>query len=161
MKRSVVCGSLISLLLISNSVASQSAAIHQQIQQSYNFQPHLLSNQEITEKSAALDKFWTTAKAETSGYVPALRQELVDFKTPPFFLYDDSMLLLSLSDTAADHRIALAAMSRCDLRDVQPKDYFLRVHHMATLNEDTSAAAFHILEQPNFKVFIPQHALTL
>jgi hypothetical protein len=32
---------------------------------------------------------------------------------------------------------------------------------MATLNEDTSAAAFHILEQPQFKVFIPQHVLTL
>ena len=32
---------------------------------------------------------------------------------------------------------------------------------MATLNEDTSAAAFHILEQPNFKVFIPQHSLML
>jgi hypothetical protein len=35
------------------------------------------------------------------------------------------------------------------------------VHHTATLNEDTTAAAFHILEQPDFKVFIPQHALTL
>jgi hypothetical protein len=32
---------------------------------------------------------------------------------------------------------------------------------MATLNEDTTAAAFHILEQPDFKVFIPQHVLTL
>ncbi len=52
-------------------------------------------------------------------------------------------------------------MARSDLRDVQPKDYFFQVHRMAALNEDTSAAAFHILEQPDFKVFIPQHVLTL
>src|SRR5919198_3172594 len=32
---------------------------------------------------------------------------------------------------------------------------------MATLNEDTTAAAFRVLEQPNFRVIIPQHALTL
>lgn len=52
-------------------------------------------------------------------------------------------------------------MARCDLRDVQAKDYFLQVHRMASLNDNTTAAAFYVLEQPNFKVFIPQHVLTL
>src|SRR5260370_3487256 len=51
--------------------------------------------------------------------------------------------------------------SRRSHRDVQPDEYFRQVHHMATLNEDTTAAAFHVLEDPNFKVFIPQHVLTL
>jgi hypothetical protein len=69
--------------------------------------------------------------------------------------------LLSLSDTPADRKIALAAMAHCDLRDVQAKDYFLQVHRMATLNEDTTGAAFHVLEQPKLTVFIPQHVLTL
>ena len=140
---------------------SQSPSVHQQIQQTYNFQPHLLSSQEITQKSAVLDQFWTKAKGEPSVYVPALRQELGDFKNPPFFLYDGSMLLLSLSNTPADRKAALAAMAHSDLRDVQTRDYFLQVHRMATLNDDTTAAAFHVLEQPDFKVFIPQHVLTL
>jgi hypothetical protein len=161
MKRSMICGVLISLLLVASSAAGQTASIHQQIQQTYNFQPHLLSNQEITQRSTVLDQFWTKAKAEQSQYIPALRQELGDFKNPPFFLYDGSMLLLSLSDTPADRKVALAAMARCDLRDVQTKDYFLQVHRMATLNEDTTAAALHVLEQPDFKVFIPQHSLML
>ena len=161
MKRSVICGFLAAVFCITNSIAAQSASIHQQIQQTYDFQPHLLSNRQITEKSAALDQFWTKAKAEPSLYVPALRQELVDFKNPPFFLYDGSMLLLSLSDASADRKIAISAMARCDLRDVQTKDYFIQVHRIATLSEDTTAAAFHVLEQPNFKVFIPQHVLTL
>jgi len=161
MKRSALCGFLVSLLLIASPSTGQSASIHQQIQQTYSFQPHSLSNQEMTEKSATLDRFWKMAKAEPSVYVPALRQELGDFKNPKFFLYDGSALLLSLSDTAADRKIALAALAHCDLRDVQARDYFLQVHRMATLNEDTTLAAFHVLEQPTFKVFIPQHVLTL
>jgi hypothetical protein len=161
MNRSTICGFRVLSLLLASSAAGQSAPIHQQIQQIYNFQPHLLSNQQITEKSAALDQLWTTAKKERSQYLPALRQELGDFKNPIFFLYDGSMLLLSLSDTPIDRKIALAAMARCDLRDVQAKDYFLQVHRMATLSEDTTAAAFHVLEKPKFTVFIPQHVLTL
>jgi len=148
-------------LLTVASAAGQSGSIHQQVEQTYNFQPHVLSSQQIDEKSAVLDQFWTRAKAEPSLYVPALRQELGDFKNPPFFLYDGSMLLLSLSNTQSDRKIALAAMARCDLRDVQPDEYFRQVHHMATLDEDTTAAALHILDDPNFKVFIPQHVLTL
>jgi len=161
MKRSAITGFLVLFLLVASLAPSQSDSIHQQIQQTYNFQPHSLSKQGINEKSAALDQFWKRAKSEQSQYVPALRQELGDFKNPPFFLYDGSMLLLSLSDTPADRKIALAAMTRCDLRDVQANDYFLRVHRMATLNEDTTAAAFHVLGQPQFTVFVPQHALTL
>ena len=71
------------------------------------------------------------------------------------------MLLLSLSDTSPNRKIALAAIAHSDLSDVQPKDYFFQVHRMATLNEDTTAAAFRILEQSKFQVFIPQHSLML
>jgi len=160
-KGGAICGSLFILLLIARTATGESSSIHQQIEQTYNFQPHLLSDHEIRQKSAVLDQFWTRAKAEPSLYVPALRQELADFRNPPFFLYDGSMLLLNLSDNSADRKIALAALAHCDLRDVQAKDYFFQVHRMATLNEDTRAAAFHILEQPDFKVFVPQHVLTL
>jgi hypothetical protein len=161
MKRSALRNLGISVLMVAGVAVGQSASIHQQIEQTYNFQPHLLSNQEINQKSAVLDQFWSKAKAEPSVYVPALRQELGDFKNPPFFLYDGSMLLLSLSNTPEDRKVALWAMAHSDLRDVQTRDYFLQVHRMATLNDNTTEAAFHVLEQPDFKVFIPQHVLTL
>jgi hypothetical protein len=160
MNRATLYGLAVSLVTIAYA-GGQSASIHQQIQQTYNFQPHSLTSAEISQKSGVLDQFWTNAKAQSNVYVPALRIELRDFKNPTFFLYDGSMLLLSLSDTSEDRKIALAAIAHGDLRDVQPKDYFYQVHRMATLNEDTTAVAFHILEQPNFKVFIPQHVLTL
>lgn len=160
MKQSVI-SSLLVPLLCANLAAAQSASIHQQVQQTYNFQPHLLTHEQISQKSGLLDQFWTKAKADPSHYIPALRQELADLQNPPYFLYDGSMLLLSLSNDAADRKIVLAAVANCDLRDVTAKDYFLQVHQMANLNEDTTAAAFHVLQQPDFKVFIPEHSLTL
>ena len=55
----------------------------------------------------------------------------------------------------------LAAITHGDLRDLQLIDYFMLVRNMAAQGEDTTAAAFHILEEPSFQVFIPQHVLTL
>jgi hypothetical protein len=142
-------------------VSAQPAPIHAEIQQVYNFQPHLLNQQQMAQKSTVLDQFWTHAEEQPELYVAALRQELGNFANSPFFLYDGSILLLSLSDTTADRKIALAAISRCDLRDLKATDYFLQVHHLAALNEDTTAAAFHVLEQPDFKVVFGEHVLTL
>jgi len=152
---------LLMALLNGALATAQSVSVHQQIQETYNFQPHTLTSAEITEKSGQLDKFWMKAKSEQSLYIPALRQELADFHNPPFFLFDGSMLLLSLSETPADRKVALAAIAHSDLRDVQQNDYFFQVHKMAALGEDTTAAAFHILEDRDFKVFIPEHVLTL
>jgi hypothetical protein len=149
------------MLLHSPIAASQSISIHDQIQQTYGFQPHLLNHQEQLQKSSSLDLFWNQAKAQQATYINSLRQELADFRNPPFFLYDGSLLLLSLSDTHEDRAVALAAIAHCDLRDLQRKEYFNQIHRMAVQGEDTTSAAFRVLEDPNFKVTVPEHALTL
>jgi hypothetical protein len=141
--------------------SSNAGDLHAEIQKDYNFQPHTLSKAQITEKSAFLDEFWTKAKSQREVYLPGLRRELADFSNPPFFLFDGSQLLLSLSKDTSDRKIILAAIAHSDLRDLQWKDYFLLVQSMAAQGEDTTAAAFHILTEPKFQVFIPQHSLTL
>ena len=160
MKSEVVLSVFI-LITAVGFVSAQQVPIHAEIQQVYNFQPHLLNRQQMAQKSTVLDRFWTHAEEQPALYVAALRQELGNFANPSFFLYDGSILLLSLSDTPADRKTALAAISRCDLRDLKATDYFLQVHHLAALNEDTTAAAFHVLEQPDFKVVFGEHVLTL
>jgi hypothetical protein len=135
--------------------------LHAEIQRVYNFQPHTLSSAQIAQKSALLDGFWTKAKSQREVYVPGLRRELADFSNPPFFLFDGSKLLMSLSKDPPDRKIILAAIAHSDLRDLQWKDYFLLVQSMAAQGEDTTAAAIHILAEPKFQVFIPQHSLTL
>lgn len=160
MKSEVVLSAFI-LITALGFASAQQAPIHAEIQRVYNFQPHLLNHQQMAQKSGVLDQFWTRAEEQPELYVDALRQELGNFANPSFFLYDGSMLLLSLSDTPADRKTALAAISRCDLRDLKATDYFLQVHHLAALNADTTAAAFHVLEQPDFEVVFGEHVLTL
>jgi hypothetical protein len=154
------------LLLVPFTAAAKQAAptpsdVHAEILQVYNFQPHALTHDQIQQKSTLLDQFWSKASSRPDVYVPALRQELANFNNPPFFLFDGSKLLLSLSKDPADRKIVLAAISHSDLRDLQLLDYFLLVQYMAAQGENTTAAAFHILEYPKFQVFIPQHVLTL
>ena len=148
-------------VLCGTAALAQQTSIHDEILRVYNFEPKFFNEQQINEKSIVLDQYWEKAKSQRSQYLPALRQELANFSNPPFFLYDGSMLLLNMSDTSADRKVALAAMARCDLRDLKPTEYFTQVQRLAALNEDTTAAAFHILEEPNFQAFIPQHVLTL
>jgi hypothetical protein len=108
-----------------------------------------------------MDAFWEKAKVQRKVYLPLLQEQLKATNVPAFFLFDGSRLLLDLSDTAENRRIALQALARCDLRDVDRAVYLRQVHRLATLGADTTAAAFHILDDPKFKAIIPEHALTL
>jgi hypothetical protein len=141
--------------------AAPVSGIHAEILQIYDFAPHSLEKAQFAQKSAVLDKFWSKAKSHRDTYVPGLRAELTDFSNPPFFLFDGSSLLLTLSDDPADRKIAAAALARSDLRDVTPTGYFYTVHKLATEGADTTAPAFHILDDPKFQVIVPEHALTL
>jgi hypothetical protein len=135
--------------------------IHKEILETYSFQPHQLTRDQQGQKSVVLDSFWKKATERKSDYIPALRQELTDFSNPPFFLYDGSMLLMNLSQTAEDRKVVLAAIAHSDLRDIDEKAYFNVVHDLAAQGENTTAAAFHILEDPKFHIFVPEHVLNL
>lgn len=158
----LLCSALV-LLVFCNVLcwSATQANIHQEIQETYSFQPHQLTTEQRSQVSAVLDAFWSKAAARPEQYLPALRRELADFANPPFFLFDGSMLLLKLSTAPDDRKIALAAMAHCDLQDVQEEEYFKWVHQLATQGENTTAAAFRVLEDPKFKVVVPEHSLTL
>ncbi len=136
-------------------------AVQQRIATLYDFHPRALKGAAFSEKSCALDAFWSDAKAHQDLYVPVLRDNLKNLHGSQFFLYDGSKLLMSLSDTPSDRHIAGEALAHADFAELQLTDYLRTVHSIAVHNEDTADAAFHILEKPDFKAFIPQHALTL
>ena len=107
---------ILTFLLMSSVAAGKQETtstgdLHAEIQRIYNFQPHTLSQDQTTQKSSLLDDFWTKAKSQPELYVPGLRRELADFTNPPFFLFDGSMLLMSLSKDPADRKIILAAVA--------------------------------------------------
>jgi hypothetical protein len=127
----------------------------------YDFKPRDLDQAGLAAKSAELDRFWHEVKARGSAGKEQLRAELRRADVPPFFSYDGAKLLLSLSQTPEDQKLALSAIARAEVQDLQPGDYFFTVHSLAGPGRDTTAAAFRILTEPDFKVVVPQHALTL
>jgi hypothetical protein len=134
---------------------------HAEIVKTYGFQPHTLSQKEIEAKSNDLDQFWNKVKDRKEQYVPLLRAELQAPSNPSFFYYDCSKLLLTLSENINDRKIALKAIPKVDLLDVQHDDYLRTIHMLARNELDTSDAGLRILDYPQFKAIIPQHALTL
>ena len=127
----------------------------------YSFEPHKLTSQQIEAKSRVLDDFWAEVKAEPKRYVPLLRNELRDASNSAFFAYDGSKLLLAVSQDSNDRALALEAIPRADLQGIQHTDYLRTVHWFARNGFNTTKAALRILDYPDFKAFIVQHALTL
>lgn len=166
-RRGALCqgfGGFMSAVLILLAPQLASAAVvsfHERILATYNFAPHSLTEAEMSAKSKTLDAFWTDVKANQTVDLPMLREELARPDAPAFFEYDGAKLLLSLSKSRGDESIALSAISRADLADLDYTDYFLTVHAMSVDGLDTTNAALKILEDDKFQAYIPQHALTL
>ena len=137
------------------------AAFMAQVQQLYSFEPRALSGAERAAKSAQLDAFWQRAKANSKAQLPWLRKAVANDAVSAFFHYDGAKLLLSLSSDQADQQLALQSIAQSDLRSLQHTDYLRTVQSLGAKGLDTRAAAFNILGTPDFKAFIPQHALTL
>lgn len=134
---------------------------HSKVVALYSFEPHKLNRNEMKAKSDQLDQFWSAAKADPANTLPLLRRELAGSSNSAFFSYDGSKLLLSLSEDRADQLLALRSMPKVDLTGIQHDDYLRTIKWFANNGLDTREAAFRILAFPDFKAFIPQHALTL
>ena len=141
--------------------AADASAFHAKVVALYSFEPHKLTSAQIEAKSRALDGFWEEVKANPKRYLPFLRNELRDAGSSAFFSYDGSKLLLAVSKERDDRALALGAIPRADLRGVQHTDYLRTVHWFAANGFDTTKAAMRVLDYPDFKAFIVQHALTL
>ncbi|HXH11814.1 MAG TPA: hypothetical protein VNP04_18875 [Alphaproteobacteria bacterium] len=134
---------------------------HSRVVAIYRFEPHTLNKAEFEAKIIELDKFWAFIKADPAKWLPLLKRELADPSNSAFFFYDASKLLLSLSTNRQDQELALRSIPKVDLRGMDHAEYLRIVHWFARNGFDTRDAAFRILAFPDFKAFIPQHALML
>jgi hypothetical protein len=143
------------------SIPLTQAEMHSRVEALYDFHPSTLTDAGRAKKSAEMDSFWGEIKGDTGKTLPLLRVELRDAPKGSFFLTDGSELLLSLSKTPEDKQLAADALARTNLRDTQSRTYFFTVHDLACDGVNTTAAAMHILDEPAFRVTVPQHAMVL
>jgi hypothetical protein len=150
---------LTSIIFVSANAVGQS--LHDDIQNIYNFEPHKLSRQEQEPKAKLMDGFWRKVTNNKDKYLDELRKELKDANNPAFFLYDGGHLLLSLTKSKDDYQIALDAMTKGNLQDIDRADYVRAMNFFAINGLNTTEAALKIISEENFVAYIPQHAMSL
>lgn len=146
------------LTFLTNLSFGQSLTID--IDNIYNFKPSKLTENEQEIKMPTLDKFWDKVKKDTAKYLPSLRAELKTNGHNPYFYYDGSGLLLSLTNSKADKELAIEAISKCDLDDISRKIYVQTLNNLANEGLDVTKAAVKILSDEKYSFFIPQHSMS-
>jgi hypothetical protein len=139
------------------SISTQ-AEMHARVQALYNFSPSKVSAEKRTSKSAEMDTFWNEVKSHKDTELPLLRKELEDPKNPSFFFADGSGLLIALSDSPEDRKLVVVCLARVNFVDFQSRQYLYEVHRLATQAVDVTPAALHILDDPKFGAYLPEHA---
>ncbi len=149
---------VILLTFLTTFVAGQS--LTNEVDSIYDFKPSKLTDKEKELKMPSLDKFWEKVKSDTLQYLPQLRAELKKNGHNPFFYYDGSGLLLSLTNSKADKELAIEAIAKCDLEDISQKIYVKTLNGLANEGFNVTKPAIKILYADNFSFFIPQHVMT-
>ena len=149
---------IIILSFLSSYAFGQS--LTKEIDSIYNFKPSKLTDKEKEQKMPALDKFWDKVKGDTIVFLSELRKELKKNGHNPFFYYDGSGLLLSLTNTKEDKELAIEAIAKCDLDDISRRIYVKTLNSLANEGFDVTKPAIKILNEENFSFFIPQHVMT-
>ncbi len=149
------------LIIIFSLVASYASgqSLTKEVDSIYNFKPSKLTDKEKEQQMPALDKFWDKVKGDTILYLSELRKELKKDGHNPFFYYDGSSLLLSLTNRKEDKELAIEAIAKCDLDDISRRIYVKTLNRLANEGFEVTKPAIKILNNDNFSFFIPQHAM--
>jgi hypothetical protein len=149
----------VDLFTASGSAQAMSAQtdMHARVQAIYNFSPSKVTAETRDSKSKEMDSFWNDVKGHPDIELPLLRKELGDPNSPRFFYADGSSLLLSLSHSPEDQQLAVLSLAQVDLSDIQSRQYLYEVHDLALSSADVIPAALHMLDDPRFQVFLPEH----
>jgi hypothetical protein len=131
------------------------------VAKTYDFHFATLDETGKKTKGAELDAFWKKVKDDPKRLLPALRHELDRTDRPSAFFHDGAYLLFTLSKEQEDRERILATLARGNVDDIQPKIYVGIVIALANEGFDTTPAAFRLLEKPDFKLFLPDHFITV
>lgn len=134
------------------------AAFQATVKSTYNFRPALLANEkERIQKSAEMDKFWESVKANKNDLLSCLRQSLEDPKADGWFRFDGSNLLVSLDPSDDSKKLQIKRYAGANLEDVDLRVWVGILARRGAEGFDTSAAAERWLVDPKAVYFLPEH----
>lgn len=145
-------------LFLTTITACFSQSLHNDIKQTYDFSPGKLTRDEQSKKIPLMDDFWNKVKSDTSKYLNELRTELQIDGNPEFFYFEGGQLLLSISEKLGDQKIVLSAILKSDPNDIDRRAYVKTLNFLAKSNLNTTEAALRVLDDKDYKFFIPEHS---
>ncbi|MGN6181965.1 MAG: hypothetical protein ACTHNW_22480 [Mucilaginibacter sp.] len=135
--------------------------LHDMKQTYYGFSPHTLSTKQIDAKSAELDKFWNLAKTDKPVAAACLKDMILAEHNDPYFCFDAASLLLSIDEKGQYFDAVSEGMKKCDLNDLQLETYLKMAFYLGTKGQDISKLSEKLISEPNAKVFLTEHVITL
>lgn len=151
---------LLTLFAVTFWILTYGQDFSKKVDEIYSFKPSKLTKKEQEKKIPALDKLWNDVKKDTLNLLPLLRKELKTDGHNSFFYYDGASLLLSLTDNKSDKELAVEAMSKTDIADIDRKIYVKTLNRLANEGIVVTKAAIKILADENYSFFVVQHVLT-
>ena len=149
----------IRLLIIFSLLTSFAFGQTLNVDKIYDFSPSKLTKSEQEKKIPELDGLWNKVKSDTTKYLPLLRNDLNAPNHSPYFYYDGATLLLSLTKNDDDKTIAASAIAKCDLTDIDSKEYVTTLNRLSNDGINVTTAAVKILNDTSFSFFLPQHVM--
>lgn len=124
----------------------------------YNFKPSLLKDDdERSEKSAAMDRFWETVKSRQKEMLPCLRAALEDPKSDSWFGFDGSALLVYLDPSRESKSLQVRRHASVDLDDVDLQVWVTTLAHLGAEGFDISEPAARWLAYRKAEYDLPLH----
>jgi hypothetical protein len=148
---------LSSASVLAGQTLSMQSEMHAKVGALYSFSPSKVTKETRESKSKEMDAFWSEVKDHQSVELPLLRNELANPGNPNFFFADGSDLLISLSQSEEDRNLAVSCLAKVDLGDFQSHQFLMEVHALAVKGTNVTPAALHMLDDPKFQVYLPEH----
>lgn len=149
------------ILLFTSPYISYGQDFHKTIQRVYGFVPHKTSRTEVNKRIVQLDSLFKAVQADTSKYLPALREELIRNDNPPYFYWDGACLLLSTSKSEETKQLFIQAVEKTDMRDMDTDIYWHQIRSLSLKGYDISNLALKILDVEKFNAVIYEHVFTI
>jgi hypothetical protein len=128
------------------------------VKATYNFRPSQLKGEdERAAKSAAMDRFWDSVKANKAELLPCLRAALSDPQANNWFRFDGSNLLVFLDPSQESKAEQVRQYAAVDLDDVDLQLWLSTLARRAAEGFDVSEAAARWLAYQKAEYYLPQH----
>ena len=130
-------------------------------QQTFGFRPSQMEPQAQKTAAADMDRFWGLVKSEGDQGVSCLRDMLLGEQSDLFFVFDGSVLLISLDQSRASLDAVSQALPRTDLKEIDPAGYVRFLLRLSRLNVDIGPFAEKYLTYPKVDAYVPEHSMKL